>query len=59
MVFCCNDVENEDEQKLSCCTKMLDPKTETKRGNFGSKPPIDTMLGPTPLYYICGLGKGP
>jgi hypothetical protein len=22
--------------KLTCCTKMLDPMTETKRGNFGS-----------------------
>ncbi len=36
---------------------MLDPMIETKRGNFGSIPPTNTMLGPTP--YMCGLGMGP
>jgi len=31
---------------------MLDPTTETKCGNFGSIPPTDTMLGPTPLHCV-------
>jgi hypothetical protein len=30
--------------------KRLEAMTKTKRGNFGSLPPTDTMLGPTPLY---------
>ncbi len=54
MGFCCNDEENQHEGKLSCSTKMLDPTTETKRGNFGSIPPTYTMLGPTPLYLCVG-----
>jgi hypothetical protein len=41
--------------KLTCCTKMLNPMTETKRGNLE----VDTththmicMLGPTPLDCV-------
>jgi hypothetical protein len=58
--------------KLSCCTKMLDPTTETKRGNFGRYYPWShalvlhawvghgTMgLKCVPLYYKRGLGMGP
>jgi len=45
--------------KLSCCTQMLDPTTQTKRGNFGSIPPTDTILGRALLYYMGGLGMGP
>jgi len=37
---------------------MLDPKTKTKSAKFEGIPPIDIMFGPTPLYYMCGLGKG-
>jgi hypothetical protein len=42
--------------KLTCYTKMLDPVTETKRGNFGSIYHTHThlicMLGPTPLDWV-------
>jgi hypothetical protein len=47
------------DNMLGPTPQMLDPTTETKRGNFGSIPPTDTMLGPTPLYYRPGLGTGP
>jgi hypothetical protein len=58
--------------KLSCCTKMLDPKTETKRGNFGRYYPwsralvLHSWVGHgtmglkcVPLYYTSGLVMGP
>jgi hypothetical protein len=32
--------------------QMLDQTTETKREIFGSIPPTDTMLRPTPLYCV-------
>jgi hypothetical protein len=61
MVFCCKWCGKLGIwAKLSCCTKMLEATTKTKRGNFGSLPRTNTMLGPTPLYYyMCGLGIGP